>query len=126
MLPPTWERLDCRHCMLFLVGFRNLIFACLNSQSVAPTVGGVYLQMVSGIFIDRNIAPGQDACGVLQTKLCNYMQTFNTCTCKHIHITYVERGLCEHFYMHNDLQNVTLHKDTSGFCVVLQLYANIQ
>ena len=71
---------------LFLVGFRNIIFACLNSQSVAPTVGGVYLQMVSGKFIDRNIAPGQDACGVLQTKLCNYMQTFNTYTCKHIHI----------------------------------------
>ena len=98
--------------MLFLVGFRNLIFACLNSQSVAPTVGGVYLQMVSGIFIDRNIAPGQDACGVLQTKLCNYMQTFNTCICKHIHM--LRDDSVNIFYMHNNLQNVTLHSDTSG------------
>ena len=86
---------------LFLVGFRNIIFACLNSQSVAPTVGGVYLQMVSGIFIDRNIAPGQDACGVLQTKLCNYMQTFNTSTSRHIHMLREDPGNI--FYMHNNL-----------------------
>ena len=69
--------------------------------------------MVSGIFIDRNIAPGQDACGVLQTKLCNYMQTFNTCICKHIHM--LREDFVNIFYMHNNLKHLTLHKDTSGF-----------